>query len=393
MVVYSSISQLVPALEPLAPGKTVIALAAVALAWSCGLCDRPFRLGLAAAGGTALYMFFAWVIASPAWSLWPRLSLEAAAESCKYLAAFVVAANVLDSRERVRRAATVLALASLFPAIGAIHSKLAGVRLVEGTRAAWLGVFENPNFLAFHLVVSTPIALALRDEIPLATPRREIRRAAWLLVVATFVVAIFLTESRGGTLGLGAVLLLWLARGLARGRLAIGVALAIAIAILMTPGGPWDRADTQATLAGQVDASAQGRIDAWRTALRITQALPMTGVGAGAFVLGYDQHAPGDSGPARTAHNSFLMIAAELGLPGLLFFGSAIFGAMSALSHAARRNGRGHLEHGAQAALFGYIACSLTGGYAFSWPLYFMLGLAAAMAAGPSTSVARGGLR
>ena len=37
------------------------------------------------------------------------------------------------------------------------------------------------------------------------------------------------------------------------------------------------------------------------------------------------------------------------------------------------------MARGVQTAIFGFIACSLTGGYAFTWPLYFVLGAGAAL--------------
>jgi O-antigen ligase len=375
--VYSSAAQLVPALEAVAPGKTVIATAALALAWSCFLGGRPFRLPTVAGGG-ALYLFFAMVVASPLWSLWPGLSAQSIAESSKYLAAFIIAANVLDTRRRIRRAATAIVLFSLFPAIGAIQDYLGGTALVEGTRANWLGVFENPNFLAYHLVVSTPLALALRD----ALPRARAARALLLLIVGIYAVAILLTGSRGGAVGLAAVLLFWLARSLAHGRFAVGAALAIAVGVLMAPTSPLARDETTKNLSGQVDASAQGRIDAWRTALRMAEANPILGVGAGAFVVGYDHYAPGDAGPARAPHNSFAMIAAELGLPALAIFAAALLGAFRALGRAALRAPprTAVLARGVQAAIFGFVVCSMTGGYTFTWPIYFCLGLAAAIA-------------
>jgi putative inorganic carbon (hco3(-)) transporter len=377
--VYSSAALLVPALEKIAPGKTVIAVAGLALAWSCGVGARPFILGRAA-GGTALYLFFAVLVASPLWSSWADVTWAAVAESIKYLAAFVVAANVLDTRRRIRHAVAAIALASLFPAIGAIQRYLGGVDLVEGTRAAWLGVFGNPNFLAYHLVVSTPLALALREATP-AGPHRGLIRLGWLAVVGLYVVAILLTGSRGGAVGLAAVLLLWLVRSLARGRVAVGAAAAVLVALMMTPASPWGRAETQATLSGEVDASAQGRIDAWRTATRMVYDNPVLGVGAGAFIPAYERYAPGDAGPARTAHNSFAMVAAELGLPALGVFGFAIIGGLLATGRVARRAPprSAAIARGLQTGLFGFVVCSLTGGYAFTWPLYFVLGLAAAI--------------
>jgi len=379
VIVYSASAHLVPQLEVIAPGKTVIALAFFALLWACTMGRRNFTLGLGAGGG-ALYLFSLAVIVSPLWSRWPSVSFEAAAESIKYLAGFVVAANVLDSRRRVRHALAVLALAALFPAIGAISNYVGGVDLVEGTRARWLGVFRNPNYLAYYLVMSVPLALALRDATT-AVRHRALVRLGWLAIAAVLVVAILLTGSRGGTLGLGAVLLLWLVRSLARGRIAVGAAAALIVGLMMTPSSPLAREDTQATLSGKIDASAQGRIDAWRTAERIVYDKPLLGVGAGAFIPSYEIYAPGDAGPARAAHNSFAMIAAELGLPVLAVFCSALVFAMLSLGRVARRSPprQAAIARGLQCALFGFVVCSLTGGYAYTWPLYFVLGIAAAL--------------
>jgi O-antigen ligase len=379
VTVYSAAGQLFPPLERLAPGKTVIAIAAAALVWSCTLGGRPFRFA-GVAGGMALYLFFGIVAASPLWSDFPDVSAEAAAESLKYIVAFIVAANVLDTGVRIRRALGAIVLATLFPAIGAIHGYLTGAHIVEGSRAAWIGVFGNPNILAYHLVLSTPLALALRDATP-AGPHRFAIRSMWLGTVAVFAGAILLSGSRGGTLGLAAVLLVWLARSLAKGRLAIGGAAALIIALLMTPSSPFNREETRETLSGQVDPSAQGRIDAWRTAERMVLANAVTGVGAGAFVPSWPKYAPGDTGSPRATHNSFAMIAAELGLPALLIFGCALGGGLLAMGRVARRAKprTAALARGIQTSLFGFIACSLTGGYAFTWPLYFVLGAGAAL--------------
>jgi O-antigen ligase len=373
--VYSNIGILVPPLAKLAPGKLPIAVSAAALVWSCLLGGRRFRLGWQA-GGAALFLFFALVMASPLWSVAPDMSWDAAAEGVKYLAAFIIAANVLDTRQRIRHAAAALALATLFPALGVIQSYLTGTNLIDG-RPSWVGNFGNPNFLAYHLVMATPIALALRE-----ASRGTLRRLAWLGVVAVYAGGVLLTQSRGGALALAAVVGWWLLRSLARGRAAVGAALAVVAALLLSPISPLNREDTRANLSGAVDMSAQGRIDAWRSALRIAEDRPLGGVGAGAFVVGYDLYAPGDAGPARAAHNSFAMVAAEVGIPALLVFVIAILAAMLTLGRVARVAPRGSatVARGAQAALLGFIVCSMTGSYAFSWPLYFVLGMSAAMA-------------
>jgi O-antigen ligase len=382
VVVYSNIALWFPALEAVAPGKTVIAFAAVALAFSCALSRREFTFGLGA-GGLAVYLFAAMVLVSPVFSRWPEVSIDTVLESVKFFAGFVVAANVLDTRRRIRHAVAALVLVSLIPAIGATANYLAGVGLVEGTRASWIGVFGNPNFLAYHLVIAIPLALSLRDA---AKPgeNRVFVRLFWLGVVGLLCAGILLTGSRGGALGAGAVLLLWVTRSLVRGRIAIGAAAAVVIALLMTPASPFNREATRSALTGEIDESAQGRIDAWRTAERMVYHNPLVGVGAGAFVDSFDDYAPGDAGRARATHNSFVMIAAELGIPALLVFSAAIGASLLAMGRVARRGRRrigtlAPVARGVQVAIFGFAVCSLTGGYAFTWPLYFILGIAAAI--------------
>jgi putative inorganic carbon (hco3(-)) transporter len=376
VVIYSMLPVLVPATDALAPGKVVIALATLALAWSCILGRRKLRLG-AVAGGPLFYAFFAIVILSPLWSLWPKLSVDTAGESVKFIAGFIVALNVLDTRKRIRTATAVIVLCSLFPAIGSILNYISGEHLVEGTRAAWIGSYGNPNFVAYTMVVSTPLALALRE----TSPRHSLQRWMWLGIIGVMAAAVFVTGSRGGFLGLAAVVLLWFARGLVKGRIAIGAGMALAAAIFLTPTSPLSREDTHENLSGQVDASAQGRIDAFRTAVNMVEANPILGVGAGAFVVGYDKYAPGDAGPARAAHNSFALIAAELGVPALLIFIAAIVAAFVALGRTARAAPwrAATVARGVQTALFGFCVCSMVGGYAFTWPLYFCAGIAAAI--------------
>ena len=377
VTVNTMLPVLVPPLDALKPGKTVIAFAALGLIWAVVLGRRRFHLGIGA-GGAAFYLFFAIVIASPLWSLWPTLSLESAGDSLKYAAAFLVAANVLDTRRRIRAAAAVIVLSTLFPAIGAIANYLAGTNLVEGTRAAWIGSFGNPNFVAYYVVIATPLALALRE----AFPERRLVRFGLLGIVGIFVAAVLVTGSRGGALGLAAVFVLWFARSLAKGRIAIGAAFAIVAALFLTPTSPLNRVDTHENLAGDIDPSSQGRIDAWRTALNMVYDRPLTGVGAGAFVVGYDKYAPGDAGPARAAHNSFMLVAAELGVPALAIFLGGLVVTFLALGAAARRAPprASAMARGVQTSLFGMCVCSMTGGYAFTWPLYFCLGLASAIA-------------
>jgi O-antigen ligase len=120
--------------------------------------------------------------------------------------------------------------------------------------------------------------------------------------------------------------------------------------------------------------SAQGRIDAWRTGMKIMEERPLTGVGAGAFMVAWPEYAPGDAGPARTQHNTFVQLVSELGLPGLLFFVAALVAGSLGVSRAARTAYLSSYARGVQCGLAGFAVCSVWGGIAFSWPIYLLLG-------------------
>jgi len=62
-------------------------------------------------------------------------------------------------------------------------------------------------------------------------------------------------------------------------------------------------------------------------------------------------------------------------------FCAALVFAMLSLGRVARRSPprQAAIARGLQCALFGFVVCSLTGGYAYTWPLYFVLGIAAAL--------------
>jgi O-antigen ligase len=376
--VFCSLPQLVPVTADFSPAKILMAFAIAGLVKARVLDDRPLRFGLRS-GGWAVWLLFLITVVSPCWSVDPEVTNTTVGEAVKYGVAFWLAVNVVDSDPRLRQTISLIALAALFPAIGAIKSYLAG-DVVDG-RAVWLGPFANSNFLAYHLVVGAALGLAARDLVSRTDSWPRLKRYAWLAVVLILASGVLVTKSRGGFLGLGAVFVVWLARNLLQGRLALGVICSVAVAIALAPGGPWERADAQSNLAGQVDVSAQGRIDAWRTGLRMIESHPTLGVGAGAFVAAYEQYAPGDAGPARTAHNSFLMVGAELGVPALLFFLTAVLAAVWSCGRLARSGppARRAVAAGVQAALLGFGVCSFTAGLALTWPLYFLLGLGVAM--------------
>jgi O-antigen ligase len=371
LLLYTNLGHLVPEVGHVPWVKGAAGLSLAALGVSALLYRR--RLWSGGALGALLVALFAWMGASATWSLWPSLTVDAFLDGLKYLAIFLLVANVVDERRSVVLMHA-LAWASVIPAAGAISSWSRGEHLVEGDRAAWIGIFANPNELAHWLVVGVALALAGRE-----AARSTWLRLAYLPAILTLATAILLTQSRGGMFAFGAVVALATLRGAARGHIAVGAAAALLLAVELAPGGAWRRAGT--ALDYREDASARGRIDAWRTGWNVAAERPFTGVGAGAFLLAWRSFAPGDAGPARAPHSTVIQLLGETGLPSLLLLGTAVGVAAAHLSRATRRGST--VARGVQGGLAAWAVCSLTGSLAWSWPLYLLLGLAAASSRTP----------
>lgn len=352
---------------PFAKIAAGFSLGALGLSWL--LYDRRLRLGGAIGG--ALLALFALVGLSAAWSFWPKFSFDTFTDGLKYLAIFILVVNTVDSDARLATAIRVLALASCIPAVGAIWSHAHGEHLVEGDRAGWIGIFANPNDLAYHLVVGIAMVLAASSA---ATTRR--RRIAWFALLVPVCWGLLLTESRGGMLAGGMVFLFWALRSVRRAPLVLGVAITLGALVMMSPNNPFHERTQEATAYG-TDMSAKGRIDAWRTGLAMAKDRPFTGVGAGAFMIAWPEYAPGDAGDVRSEHNTFIQLIAELGLPGLLLFSFALGAGALGVSRASKAAGTlAPFARGIQCGIAGFALCSITGGNAWTWPVYLLLGLA-----------------
>ncbi len=140
-------------------------------------------------------------------------------------------------------------------------------------------------------------------------------RGVYVALLVFLVACIVLTKSRGGTIALGCVgLYYWLKtdRKVWIGFLGAAVVLGI---LVYAPGTYFDRMSTINTQEG----SAQGRISAWKAAVRMATDRPF-GVGAGHFPHRYADYRSELGGPHRmTAHSIYFLVLGELGFTGLFW--------------------------------------------------------------------------
>jgi putative inorganic carbon (hco3(-)) transporter len=349
-------------------------------------------------GGLAA--FGAAMIVGIPFSFWPGGSFNDFTDI--YLKLFVIVllmVHCLDSLDRLERFTWLIVLCSGYVAAHSLVNYMRGARLVEDGRLAGAvgGIFGNPNDLALNMVVFMPFALAAAFK-PGPASRRGIAGVCAVLMLAT----IFFTRSRGGFLGLGAMLLA-LVVGSVRLRPAIGVATVVVVlaAVPLAPAAFWGRMVSIFDEEKDTTGSRQARVDLMKEGLRVFAANPIMGIGLGQFI-NYD---PADRKEAwNVTHNAPLQVASELGILGLIPFVYVIARAARA-ALATRRvllpprqrpspGGRPHREPAPSdparemlltiatalgPALIGWFVCAQFASVALNWTLYFLLGIAVAV--------------
>ena len=275
-------------------------------------------------------VFAAFVIAS-FWFRGPALPVGQSPLSSfgSFLALFVTTVILVDSIGRLRW--TLLAVVSgvAFVSLHAIREwQKAGMG--ADVRPGW--VAGDPNYLAFSLLLGLPLAcvLALRAN----APTWERRYALACLVI--MLVAFLLSASRGGFLALAAALPFAVWRSPYRSRwLALTVALGLLVLVL--PGSPLSRFLDPSP--GDIE-SHQIRMALLEAGLRMFWENLWIGVGAGNYRFEVARYASDSSIELRhVAHNTYLEVASELGVPGLLLFASILVLAFRGLRAARRRAG------------------------------------------------------
>ncbi len=153
---------------------------------------------------------------------------------------------------------------------------------------------------------------------------------------------IVITQSRGAFIGLVIAFVFMVVRSRSRTRLIrFGVAAVLGI-VLLAPGAVWDRFSRMKYLfntetIGEADGSAEQRYVLLQIASAIARDNLVTGVGLGAYSEAHGVYAEERPEWAigsgnRDAHNMYVNLVAETGLPGLVLFigmlGSTLIRAM-----------------------------------------------------------------
>jgi O-antigen ligase len=327
--------------------------------------------------------FVTWAIASGAWTIGAdgtRFMLQSLGIALVFMFAF--AALVTTERDVLRLVYVLAFTAALVGGLSVIafggDLELPGIDLLQEGRSQ--GGVGDPDFFAAMQLVAVPLVLVAASEV------RDSRARLFLYgCVLSILASVFTSLSRGAFLAVIVLGLLFLASRpdrLFRSRdeklLAVVVIVFGMVAFFSRPylrEEVVSRAETIYAPKTKADESGSGRTEIWKAAARTAAEHPLQGIGFGAFgtisqelilkTPGIDLEAVQDRavGDYYVAHNTYIGLAADLGVTGLLLYLGLMIATATQLRRTAARAaalGRPFVGRVAHALLLGLASWAVT---------------------------------
>ncbi len=330
-------------------------------------------------------LFLGWAAFGYTASIDPGTTMDQTIVMSKILLICFVIANVSRTSWRMRVFMIFfLACFAVYPARGTLVNYFI-IRYTVFGRALWNYIYSNPNDLAALTFFPLSVAVA----VAVSEPKGWIKRAA-LIGTALLPLIILVTQSRGALIGLVASGLIFFMIH-SRGRRVKSFLAAGAVAIVLLPFVPssaWKRFAGMASLTSTTtiaeadpEGSAEARYNIWRVAGTIIKENPVTGVGLGVYPRAHAMYSPRVGVPVtaigfRDTHSTYLNVAAETGVPGLLLFLLTLL-VVGISSERTRRKARGSLRAeqllALELGLLGFMLAGIFGSFAKLSFLYIQL--------------------
>jgi O-antigen ligase len=233
------------------------------------------------------------------------------------------------------------------------------------------GMFGNPNDMAIHLVIFTPVAFVLG----IAT-KNKISKLIYFAAAAFMVAGNMVTLSRGGFLGLIAVagVLAWKLGKKQRFKVVLVSSVIGLLVIALAPGNYGIRILSIFIPALDPVGSSDQRSELLKQSILVTLRNPM-GIGIGNFpVVGLRN---------LQTHNAFTQVSSELGWLAFAAYLILLISPIKKLNAIERRMFAAedfswiyYLSIGVQASIIGYMVSSFFGPIAYNWFVYYPIAYA-----------------
>ena len=337
------------------------------------LTARPKEINLVLLLGLAALLSMPLAVEPPlAWKTFSELLL-------KTIIVFIVFVNVVRTESRLKLLLWLVLAVSIYLSVTAIDDYRHGVFQVGAleTHDARIagrikGLFENSNDLALHMVTMIPIAVGLG-----LSKGGLFRKLVYFGAAAIMTSAVIVTFSRGGFIGLVAMVLL-LVRRLGRKNKTLTTAtlvFAVIMFLAMAPGAFSGRLSTIFNSSADLTGSSSQRTEVLKRSFWVTLRYPLFGVGIGNF--------PHKSPRNLVTHNAYTQVSSEMGIAAMVVYILFLVHPLKRLrlienesyEHSDRSKFY-YLSVGLQASLVGYMVSSFFGAVAYYWYMYYLVGYA-----------------
>lgn len=192
------------------------------------------------------------------------------------------------------------------------------------------GFLGDGNDFALSVIIVIPLCLFLMTDAAKAP-----KKLFWALCLAVCIASVVLTKSRGATVGLVCVGAYYWSKSDRKGPMLAGALAVVALIMVLAPPTYFER---MSKIADSQEGSAQGRIQAWGSAVRMAVDYPLTGVGAGLFPIAFGtKYRSSDQLPWMNAHSIYFQVLGELGFPGAALLLALIIRNITANRRLARQ--------------------------------------------------------
>jgi len=230
---------------------------------------------------------------------------------------FILLVSHIDSVQKLKSFMWMICISTL------MYSFFGGIlQSGGGGRFQAFGNALDPNDTAFVLLSLFPLCLYF-----VKFDGGLLKKVVAIAAVFSAIAIILQTGSRGGLLGFGAILLILLltkAGGIKKSHKILFVVMLMSTFVLMRDKIDVERYMTLSDMSSDYNVSSDGgRLELWESAIDLSLANPLTGVGVECYPFAHfrARELAGESFLRwQYTHNSFLQVAAEMGLVGFVVF-------------------------------------------------------------------------
>ncbi len=309
--------------------------------------STPFDIGIAAL--VLLAAASIWFSPDPGFSFYNYYNLMG-----RYILIYYLVVNNISSKSQVKSliwvmlaSATVVTVYGFYQYLFAVN--ISAVEWVDGEQFPDLklrvfSTMENPNLLAGLLVTM----MAMGSGIGFKSEDIKTKMILFFLVIL-FGTCLVLTYSRGAWLSLLAVIGVY---GILCNRKIFWLLLLLPLAMLVGHDAVLERI---MSIMNPTDTSSTLRIALWESTIAMIMDKPLLGIGWGAYWLVYPEYdffLQNENVKIFHAHNMYLNIAAEIGIPGLIVFLGIMYGHIRIALNVLRET----LENWSAGVLLGILA-------------------------------------